>query len=173
MQKTKGNIWHLVQTHWDHVVIPTNIGYSKQGTAVMSKGLAGQAAKRYPTLIVEYGDFCRKHKVDTPVTVMRPKPKLSLLPMPHLILFPTHPLNENFPYLSWRNPAEFALVDRSLQQLAELMKTIDSRGRVYIPDVGCGFGRLKVSDVRPLIEKHLGAFNNITHVVYQRPKEGR
>ena len=84
------------------------------------------------------------------------------------MLFPTKPMNKNFPFLSWRNDSELSLISRSLQELAALIPTFITAGMVLIPDVGCGFGRLKTSEVRPLIESYLSAFDRVIHVVYKR-----
>jgi len=151
-----GNIWRLAQ-RFDWVVVPTNIGWTKHGLAVMGMGIAGQAAKFYPDLKTEYGDFCMKHGEDTPVTGLMCKALSGAIR--NLILFPTKPLNKQRPQLSWQGDSDLALVTKSLDQLRELgrqsRQSMHSGGRILTPLVGCGHGRLEENVVLPLMAERL------------------
>jgi len=74
-------------------------------------------------------------------------------PHSRLILFPVKPLNEAQPWLSWRNKADLALIERSAWQLSEW----PGNTPIYIPMVGCGNGRQDVKVVLPLLERHLSS----------------
>lgn len=139
----RGNIWDHHASH--HIVIPTNIGYKKKGGEnVMGRGLAAQAAKRFPELPRWYGEYCRTFGKDTPVVIY---------PDGRLILFPVKPLNEAAPWLSWTNSADLKLIERSAQQLARVI----IEGPVAVSLVGCGNGGLDMGDVRPILDKHLSS----------------
>ena len=151
-----GNIWRFAR-RFDWVVVPTNIGWTKRGEAVMGMGIAGQAAKFYPDLKIEYGDFCMKHGENTPVVQLLCKANSGTVR--GLILFPTKPLNKQRPQLSWQGDSDLGLVTRSLDQLRELGKRheqwLATGGRVLTPLVGCGHGRLEENVVLPLMAERL------------------
>lgn len=135
------DIWTLKQSHW--IVIPTNVGWKKDGANVMGRGIAQQAARYFPSLPNIYGEHCRIHGE-----------KLYYISSmgAQLICFPTKPLAD-IPWLSWRGPATLEQIEISLKQLAEETEP------VAIPLVGCGNGGLDPSKVVPLIEKYLTAPN--------------
>ena len=89
MRIEKGNVWdYHSKGYW--VVIPTNLGWKANGEAVMGAGLAKQAAKRFPNLAKEYGSVLQDAaKFEEEVIYEDHKTKL--------ILFPTIPLNKEFP----------------------------------------------------------------------------
>lgn len=168
----------------DYLVIPTNIGWTKDGRNVMGRGLAKQAAQRCPQLPFDYGEFCQKHRENTPVVLMRPRGQSART----FLMFPVKPLNRAAPWLSWQSKADILLIDRSLEQLKQLIEEMQKSKRarsklpaagphpqhsdavstnIYIPDVGCGNGLLSVDLVRPLIVKHLGHLEDVVHVQYQ------
>ena len=121
----------------------------------MGRGLAKEAAKRYPWLPPLYGEFCHMHGTDTPVTFnMRSR----------IILFPTKPLNEKTPWASWKSKASPYLIRKSAKQLNDILlphKDLDWPGgrletnHVLVPPVGCGGGRLYEEDVFPILHEEL------------------
>jgi hypothetical protein len=159
MREAVGDIWKLSGA-MDYVVVPTSICWKHDGTAVLGRGLAFRAVKRWPLLAMLYGEQCQIHGAATPVLLIRPP---GLNPK-NLLLFPVKPLNPAAPHLSWQAPADIGLVIRSLQQLAALIPTLPKTRDVYVPDVGCGNGMLPVVTVRPLIEQHLRDLPNAVHV---------
>lgn len=139
IQAVRGDIWTYEPTHL--LVIPTNIGWKANGQNVMGRGLALQAAGRYPDLASWYGLQCRTYKAHTPVMVYPDAP---------LILFPVKPLNVEQPSMSWKERATLALIERSASQLAAMpVRT------VAVSMVGCGNGGLDMADVRPILDRHL------------------
>lgn len=135
----KRNIWTLESLGY-LIVVPTNIGYTKDGKAVMGRGVAKQASIRHKDLVEWYGAECRKHGKDTPV-----------LAYYRMLLFPVKPLNEAEPYLSWQGEADLALIERSAAQLAAR----PGEERVALPMVGCGCGNRSRKEVIPILEKYL------------------
>lgn len=157
---------------WDHfgkafVVIPTNIGWKKPdkngrpGPNVMGAGVALEASKRVPNLASLYGEYCARFGADTEVTV-----DLTT----GLVLFPTKPLNESSPGMSWKSSASLELIERSALQLASMSwmtRTTLSENHdpghaptliddtVYLPTVGCGNGGLDQEPVTALLHRIL------------------
>lgn len=145
-----GNIWDWhSEGRW--TVITTNIGWRKDGACPMGAGVAKKAAELYPELPEWYGNRCKRYGAQTAVAPYDPG---------HLILFPTKPLNEVQPWLSWQNDADLALIERSAKQLVALVTILEKLkklfGLVGLPMVGCGNGNLKPRDVlwtiRPLLD---------------------
>lgn len=134
------DIWKLVKTHL--IVVPTNLGWDSKGHNVMGKGLAKDAAKRYPSLPSWYGNFCRTKRQEAEVTRCPGTP---------ILLFPVKPLNAGTPWLSWRSKADLALIERSTRQLSHWSDDVP----IAVPLVGCGAGGLDPADVRPILQRHL------------------
>ena len=137
----RGNIWSYHPSHY--IVIPTNVGWRKNGKNVMGRGLARQAAERYPELPRWYGRLCKGHG--------------SIIGIFHndLIMFPVKPLNESAPHLSWKSKASLKLIEASVEKLAFLKTNYMDDRPVAIPMVGCGNGGLEMSEVRPILDKWL------------------
>lgn len=131
MKTVCGDIWNLPA---DHRVITTNGIVKSNGAAVMGKGIALQAATRYPGIDFELGDLINKwgnHVF-----------KLSH----NLISFPTK--ND------WRNRSELNLIKRSAEELA-LMFLQEEEVTVLLPPPGCGSGGLKWTQVEPILSRIL------------------
>ncbi len=130
-------------------MIPTNIGWTKDGRNPMGRGVAWQAARTYTDLPLWYGALCAQHKAALPVCSHNPY---------KLILFPTKPLNPRNPAMSWQGPATLDLVRKSRVELVQLLPNLIKGGRVLIPAVGCGEGDLDPKVVVPelleLMEYH-------------------
>jgi hypothetical protein len=158
MIEVKGNIWALAHFMHDAVVIPTNQGYTKDGRNVMGAGIANQAKFRHPEIEAWYGDFCMKHGPETPVVAKRFNGSGGGR---YLIFFPVKPLNAKQPWMSWQQPAQLSLIERSLQQLSEFLPPTgpgpNTSGKIYVPFVGCGNGGLEESLVIPLMDQYLTA----------------
>lgn len=138
------------------IVIPTNIGWKKDGTNPMGRGLAQAAAIRYPWLPALYGEYCRLHEPHAPVTFdMRSR----------MVLFPTKPMNEQEPGRSWKGPSSLDLIRQSAKELNALLlphkdqvwpmaKPLQTN-HVLIPTVGCGSGTLDEDHVVPVLHEEL------------------
>jgi len=151
------NVWKRAGP-FGWVVIPTNVGYTKQGVAILGRGIAKEASQRFPDLAIEYGAFCLKHKERTPVAVTRVR---SWHGGANVLTFPVQEYRGDAPHLSWRQPATTEKVEQSCQQLKAMLN--DKQLKVYIGDVGCAQG-LRVGDVRPLITKYFGDDSRVEHI---------
>jgi len=141
MRIIKGNIWeyHLK----GYVVVPTNGFITKQGKAVMGRGLALQTKQKYPKFPLLLG-----WHLSTIGNVPGYFHKQAI------ITFPVK--------YYWKAPADLKLITRSAQLLNRAIKpqTLEERTAyginrpVYIPKVGCGCGKLAWSQVRPILETY-------------------
>ena len=159
MREVEGNVWSLARASSvvSRVIIPTNIGWrDSDGRAVMGRGLAMQAKRRYPELPEWYGELCRTYRGETGICLYR-----------ELILFPVKPLNPQAPWRSWMGPATLGLIERSTSQLALYCPARPTQ--YLIPPVGCGNGGLELEEVRPILDRHLGRRDDM--VLVRLPEE--
>ena len=170
MIEVKGDIWRLAHFLHDAVVIPTNIGFTKDGRNVMGAGIANQAKFRHPECETWYGEFCMEHRSGTPVVAKRFNGSAGGR---YLIFFPVKPLNVKQPWMSWQQPASLGLSERSLKQLSEFLPGCgagpNAQGKIYVPLVGCGNGGLEEAQVIPLMDQYLTA----EHFIRVRNPHGR
>lgn len=150
MQELTGDIWQLADRKKDWIVIPTNIGWKSDGKNVMGRGLARQAARRWPELPWLYGSFCKEHGEITPIMIYRPENKKWC---ETLLLFPVKPLDKEKPYLSWWHPADLDLIRSHCSVLSFLAPQCS--GRILVPSLGCGNGGLDETQVLPVLYSQL------------------
>jgi len=134
MKEVAGDIWgYYEQGCW--IVIPTNGYVKKNGACVMGRGLAKQAADRFPYIPFIIGRGIRQlgngPQVITDYRIV------------------TFPVKHNW----WEN-ADIQLIESSCKKLVELVNKV-GWGEICIPRVGCGNGRLNWRDVKPVLEKYL------------------
>lgn len=133
MREIVGDIW-TVKSDWR--VIPTNGSVNRSGLAVMGRGVALQAAKRYPDVPRRLGAFLLRHG-NTLTTFAEHR----------LVAFPVKRL--------WHERAAVALISQSAAHLRFQWKAGYITGVVALPRVGCGNGRLEWGAVRPILERFL------------------
>jgi len=115
------------------IAITTSGSYARTGKAVMGRGVARQAALRFPELPLQLGEFLQKegnhvHRLAGDIV--------------------SFPVEES----AWACP-ELRLIARSAEELREMA---DREGwpLVVVPRPGCGGGGLDWREVRPLLERH-------------------
>jgi hypothetical protein len=150
MKIIDGNIWQLLGVN-DAAVIPVNVGWRKNGTAIMGKGLAYQANFRFPNLALTWGSICKDRRTKTTVIYCKFHNK-SGIPLT-LVLFPTKPFNSSSPWLSWQNPSDENLVIKGLEELKNLGRMV--KGNIYLPLLGCGEGGLDPTRIEILMGQYL------------------
>lgn len=129
MKLVHGNIW---DSGADAICVTTNGMIKNNGKAVMGRGIAFQAANRYPRLALNLARAIRDNgnhvyrfeEVDRAI-----------------ITFPT----KNH----WKDPSSIKLIEQSAQELVYISETFY---RVALPYPGCANGKLRVSDVLQVIE---------------------
>jgi O-acetyl-ADP-ribose deacetylase (regulator of RNase III) len=122
---------------------------------VMGKGIALQFRQAFPDNYAAYRIACKHHDV---------KPG-------HVLVFDTGRFENpryilNFPTKRhWKGKSRIEDIETGLQDLVKLL--IERRIRsVAVPPLGCGNGGLDWSDVRPRIERALGAVGDVRVVVF-------
>ncbi|HEY3306829.1 MAG TPA: macro domain-containing protein [Desulfuromonadaceae bacterium] len=134
MQEITGNIWDYQETAI--IAITTNGQVTASGKAIMGRGVAAQAAKKFPglnatlgALITRSGNHC--HYIGN-----------------NIVSFPV----EHSPY----EEPDLRLIEQSARELAAMA---DESGweTVVVPRPGCGGGGLSWQDVRPILKRF---FNN-------------
>jgi O-acetyl-ADP-ribose deacetylase (regulator of RNase III) len=123
---------------------------------VMGKGLALQFKQAFPANFKEYAAACRRGEVEPGEVLLH---QTGHLTNPRYII--------NLPTKRhWRDKSRIEDIETGLHSLRY---EILSRGiqSVALPAIGCGLGGLPWSEVRPLIEKTLGALNGVRVVVFE------
>lgn len=136
MKEIAGNIWdYYKQGHW--VVITTNGTVRKDGRAVMGRGVALQAAERFPGLTEKLGQHIQKYGN-----------VLSFSPLDHIITFPVKK--------EWYEKASLSLIEQSARDLWDWLNQANGLpDEVYLVRPGCGNGGLAWNDVKPILKKWL------------------
>lgn len=133
MLEEYGDIWDMEA---DAICITTNGFVKANGKLVMGAGVAGQAQARYPELPLTFGELVSEKGNHVYMVRARGEgvPLLSF-PVKHV----------------WYEDADLELIKRSCQELMEYIDTWEFE-RVLLPRPGCGNGKLKWEDVKPVIE---------------------
>jgi hypothetical protein len=129
MLETIGDIWEYAD-QGDVVIITTNGSLTRDGRAIFGRGVARQAALRFPGLADKLGRLLEdqgSHVFDLGNCVV------------------TFPVEES----PWSLP-ELRIIARSAQELRAL---VDGSGwrRIVVPRPGCGGGGLAWKDVQPVL----------------------
>ncbi len=138
MKLVKGSLWSAEFDGYLKVV-PINLGWKSSGANVMGRGVAKQAAAKFPDLAMWFGQVCKDMASADIVKINR---------YSDLLMFPVKPLFKTAPHLSWQRDADFDLVERSARELASLL---GSNQPIVLPLVGCGNGGLSPCDVLPML----------------------
>lgn len=124
------NLWDFDSNEY-YRVITTNGNVKKNGEAVMGKGIALQAALKYPELPCLLADHLKKFGNE-----------VYLFENLKIMTFPT---KEN-----WKEKSTYELIAKSCDALMVLYN-IHNIGKIVMPKVGCSNGGLEWSKVRQLL----------------------
>lgn len=139
MIEHRGNIWdHPAQVK----CITTNGMVNAQGLAVMGRGVALQATKRYPNIARNLGVLLLKHGN----RVLRLGVYADLPNTAEDVTLVSFPVKYH-----WKDKANPELIVRSAHQLVALTGAYDW-DCVVLPRPGCGNGGLNWERVRPLLD---------------------
>lgn len=145
----KGNMWDVFGST-DLFLITTNPIINKQGLAVMGRGIALEASKRFPYIRKDFAKRMQQLKNHGPLTVNIIKPYYGQ--MIGFFMVKDH----------WAEDAKLSLIEKSVEELCDKLTPRGQRfcSTKYLHDVrvdlnfpGIGNGKLKREDVLPLIEK--------------------
>jgi hypothetical protein len=154
MQEIKGNIWALAHFLRDSVCVPVNCGWRRDGCNVMGRGIAKTVAYHDKSIPAWYGDICKQHNGCPPLVQKRFRGPFSR--HWNMLFVPTKPCNLDMPHLSWQGDATLERVEQSLKELQHFVPPKPD-GRILVPILGTGWGRLTKRDVRPLMDRYLTA----------------
>lgn len=134
MEVAEGDLWDFYDQGY-HVVIPTNLMTRRDGTAVMGRGVAEQAVRRFPKLPSWYG------------AKLKEGVGFALFHQERLVMFPVKE--------DWRSPADLELIRGSCIALRVAARLDRWEAAYALPLVGCGFGELSEAQVLPVLKEHL------------------
>lgn len=148
MKEIKGNIWDFHEKGcW--ICVTTNGVVNEDGEAVMGRGIALEAKKRFPGLPHDLG-----------MAITSKGNKLYSWPKCRLVTFPTKH--------HWMDMSDLCLIEKSCQELVSWVDAVCSfltsalkipmvteSAKIYLPRPGCGNGGLYWNDVKPILEKYL------------------
>lgn len=132
MREITENIWKFhVNGRW--VVVTTNGDVNSKGRAVMGRGIALQAAQRYPSLPYDLAERLQKYGNH-----------VHYFNAVRIFTFPTKH--------HWPEQADLALIERSAVELRNMVDDMQIPD-VYLPRAGCSNGRRKWEEVKPIYER--------------------
>lgn len=139
MKEIKGNLWDFVDTPRHTICVTTNGDVKKTGEAVMGKGVAKQAAVRYPELPKILGQYIASEGEQGNRVWHAPT---SGQADHFLLIFPTKH--------HWRESSDLNLIKHSATQLA-FHAHRNPLVTYVLPRPGCGAGELKWEEVKAVI----------------------
>ena len=137
MQEIFGDIWEQNKLkRW--VIITTNGTVRNDGACVMGRGVAKQAATRFPKLPFQLGERIKR---DGNVVQVFDDLKIIAFPVK------TH----------WKDVADLGLIEKSLKQLVAWANVPPRKhGKFYMVRPGCSNGKRDwLTEVKPLCENYL------------------
>ena len=132
MREARMNLW---EAEADLRVITTNPIIDRHGAAVMGQGCAREAKERITGLEYHFAKLLRRHG-NRVMRMTKPKKGAALasFPVKH----------------HWREAADPDLIVRSAHQLVALADKF-GYSQIVLARPGCGNGRLRWDDIRPLL----------------------
>jgi len=134
---TGADIWDF-HARGLRICITTNGDINRYGRAVMGRGVAKQAALKFPNLPLELSRQLRTGGNN-----------VHLFPHYNLCTFPVK--------RHWKDMADLKLIEQSCIQLSSRCGWFgwhEAKTVIVIPRPGCGNGGLDWSQVKPILEKH-------------------
>jgi hypothetical protein len=130
MREVSGDLWWY-HNRGEWIVVTTNGFVKNNGEAVMGRGCARQAARRFPELLKRLGSKLKEYGNH-----------VHAFEDLRIITFPTKHV--------WYEKSDPDLIVSSAKELHKLTRRLGLR-RVYLPRPGCSNGKLNWKDVKPLI----------------------
>lgn len=146
MINIKGELWDGIGKV-DAICITTNGFVKKNGEAVMGRGCALEATKRYPEIQLILGKHLKRHLNHVGILLTDNNTAIYAYPVKH----------------NWYEEADIELIRRSAYEMVVEANNYDYK-TILIPRPGCGNGKLKWEDVEPVISPILdNRFFIVTH----------
>jgi hypothetical protein len=157
MQLERGDMWSVFgKTDW--FLITTNPIVTKDGLAVMGRGIAKQAAERFPTIRRDFGDKLIRegHRDSYEVSTIG--------------FYEGQRVGYFMVKNHWRDPALHEVIQNSVESLLSILGTLSDLemypSRVDLNFPGIGNGKLPRSTVLPMLERlpdcvHVWEYENV------------
>jgi hypothetical protein len=137
MIEVQADLWKEAEAHQAVVVITTNGSVRTDGCGVMGRGCALEARGRFDGIDKRLGEVIRTQGNHV------------------ALLWDAGPVIYSFPVKHmWHQRADVRLIEQSARELADMANRMGFE-RVVMPRPGCGNGRLRWPDVKPLLEPFL------------------
>jgi hypothetical protein len=131
MKEITGNLWDYYGKPLTVVLITTNNYVKGNGHAVMGRGCALEAKKKFPGIARRLGEMLQHSKDGLKIV----GESLWTFPVKH----------------SWEQPADLELIRKSAAHLGKAARD-NPRLTFVLPRPGCGNGRLLWLEVAPILE---------------------
>jgi len=136
MIEMKGNIWDFYRKDPEAYICITTNGFVKNnGECVMGAGVAKEAKEKFKGLAKNLGSLIKENGNN-----------VYMFSDLRIFSFPTKHI--------WSENSDIKLIKKSAEQLMKYLENYKVP-RIYLPRPGCGNGKLKWKDVRPIIENIL------------------
>ncbi|WP_341302294.1 macro domain-containing protein [Lysinibacillus sp. FSL H8-0500] len=145
----KGNIFSELE-NVDSIVNTINC------VGAMGKGVAKEFAKRYPILLNEYKEKCKRKEIIIGKNYIYEIPQAKRTKF--IINFPT----KNH----WRFDSKIEYIDKGLNDLVEVIEKYKLKS-IAMPALGCGNGGLDWEVVKPLIVNKLSNLIDVEIIIYE------
>ena len=153
MRLERGDIWDRLNRKY-HIVIPVNVGWSRDGKNIMGKGLAKEAKLRYPACDIWLGEE-QEFLFQSDPRIKDEDPRwIMQYPFGPLVFFPTKSLDREKPWHSWAYPSKYETIE-SLLTAFPAWAAERKLERVAFPLLGAGNGKLDPIKVKDLIMTRL------------------
>lgn len=166
MREYIGDMWVFAGTRLQPVVVITTNGFVKRdGSAVMGRGCAAQAAQRWPDIPKQLGHLLQTKGNHVHQLVA---PKYTLLTMPvkpvsvvcsaarsNVVRHMRHSFKHGDLVPGWAATADLDMILQSACELIALCDRHPEWTEVLMPQPGCGAGELQWTDVQPELNKLL------------------
>lgn len=140
MKEIKGDILELMTTgEFQAFCITTNGFVKKNGACVMGRGIALTCRDLFPNLDMKLGRLIRNKGNHVWVLDKYQHGFIISFPVKH----------------NWWEDADIELIKRSCHELMQRIDNATLTKKVLLPRPGCGNGKLKWEDVKPVIEQIL------------------
>ena len=141
MLEITGNIWDLHEKgEW--IGIPTNGNINKDGLAVMGRGVALQAAQRFPNLREDFGGALHSNGNVPNIFIDY---RIITLPVKY----------------NWWEKADLVLIERTAIKVYKMIvnniycfPSEHLQSKIYTVRLGCGNGGRAWEEVKPILEKY-------------------
>jgi len=133
MIEIQGELWDFYKKNGATICLTVNGTIKANGSAVMGRGCALEALKKFPEIAGVWGKRLKNYGL-----------KLMYLHEFDLFMFPVK--------YNWWEPADLKLIEESAIALARAAEYEDT---IILPRPGCGNGRLTWEQVKPVISSIL------------------